>query len=278
MADPVPAQPAELKDFTVDFMSDIHADAWDGEEYDYAAHKKSDIAVIAGDLADGPQRALAELKKIAAVYPTVLYVDGNHEFRDEKDHLYHFNFAAVEKELHDGIEKIPNVVYLKDKPFIKDGVAIIGRNGHWDYAMATGDPMVPDIAAMKDAASAFKSSFLNASRFINMARRDFYALRDQVMALDKDPSIHSIVVVSHTVPRKDLLIEKLPVEWQGRAGAAIMKCLKKYDKHNKMKFWLYAHQHTPAPLKIVDGVTYFENPRGLKREGNITWKPAVVKL
>ena len=278
MTDPIPVPPPAAPGFSADLLSDIHADRWKDEAFDYAAHKKNDIAIIAGDLAEGTALSVAELKKIAAVYKTVLFVDGNHEFRKDA-RLYNFDFEAVEKELRDGIAGIPNVTYLRDKPFVKDGVAVIGRNGHWDYKIADG---ITEKDAINDAAKMFKSTFNEAASFSKLARRDYYALRDQVIALNKDPSIHAIVVVTHTVPRKELLSTflngtstKIPLAWHSRAGSGIMNNLLKYDAQKKIKFWLFGHQHSPRQQK-VDSILYHGNPRGRKGEGIKDYKPVLI--
>jgi predicted phosphodiesterase len=268
---PVRTPASTPEKLSADFMSDLHVDKWDGETYDYAAHKKSDIAIVAGDVADGSAAALAELKRIAAVYKTVLFVDGNHEFR-KAEKAYNFDFAAVEKELRDGIAGIPNVTYLRDKPFVKDGVAIIGRNGHWDYKIADG---ITEKDAIDDAAKEFKSTFNEAASFSKLARRDYYALREQVISLNKDPSIHTIVVVTHTVPRQELLNRTYSLNWLSRGGASVMRRLQPYDTHNKIKFWLFGHSHEQIQQSI-DGVFYRENPRGKKKEANTDYKPATM--
>jgi len=279
MANPVPTTTCKPHRLSADLMSDLHVDKWDGETYDYAAHKKSDIAIVAGDVADGSAVTLAELKRIAAVYKTVLFVDGNHEFYKagrvtNAGSVYDFRFEAIEKELRDGIAKIPNVIYLRDRPFVKDGIAIIGRNGHWDYKIADG---ITEKEAIADAATAFRSTFNEAASFSGMARRDYYALRDQIIALNNDSSIHTIVVVTHTVPLKELLNKspKSNLNWLSRGGSSVLRQLQQYDAHKKIKFWLFGHTHEQIQQKI-DGVFYRENPRGKRKEGNTGYKPATI--
>jgi predicted phosphodiesterase len=257
MPDSISTPASHPKQLSADFMSDLHVDKWDGEIYDYAAHKKSDIAIVAGDVADSRAVTIAELKRIAAVYKTVLFVDGNHEFR-KAERVYDFDFDTVEKELREGIAGIPNVTYLRDKPFVKDGVAIIGRNGHWDYKIADG---ITEKNAINDAAQKFKSTFNEAASFSKLARRDYYALRDQVIALNRDPSVHTIVVVTHTIPRRELLNKSYNLNWLSRGGNSAMRQLQQFDKHNKIKFWIYGHSHEQIKQNI-DGILYRQNPRG----------------
>ncbi len=254
-------------------MSDLHAELH-SEQLDYAALKKNDIAIVAGDLGPDPATSLAELARIAAAYKTVLFVDGNHEFRKGlPDYAYNFDFDAVEEDLRRGIAKIPNVVYLRDTPFVKDGVAIIGRNGHWDYKMVKG---YPRRQAIKDSASILETSFNKAASFSKMARRDYYALRDQIIRFNKDPSIHTIVVVTHTVPRAELLHDGPPVR-QTIKGSSQMRHLLQYDANKKVKFWFFGHQHN-AKKQEIDGVLYQENPRGHDQQTAKNYKPSAVRL
>ena len=48
----------------------------------------------------------------------------------------HLQIAAGRLRLE--IAAFSNVFYLKDSVFIKDGVAIIGRNGFWDHQLGDG--------------------------------------------------------------------------------------------------------------------------------------------
>ncbi len=262
--------------FSVDFYSDLHAEQH-ADALDYAALKKNDIAIVAGDVASDPATCLAELKKIAAVYKTVLFVDGNHEFRTgAPGFAYNFNFRAVEETLRKGIVQLANVVYLRDKPFVKDGVAIIGRNGHWDYRMIKG---LSRWRALRKGRGYLKASFNKAASFSKMARRDYYALRDQVKQFNKDASIHTIVVVTHTVPRAELLDVKEGIsrERQALMGSSKLQRLLKYDAGKKIKFWLFGHQHAPKTRQI-DGVLYHENPRGHPEYAAKDYKPSTLKI
>ncbi len=254
-------------------MSDLHAELH-ADRLDYAALKKSDIAIVAGDLGPDPATSLAELRQIAAAYKTVLFVDGNHEFRKGlPDYVYNFNFDAVEEKLRQGIAQIPNVVYLRDKPFVKDGVAVIGRNGHWDYKMVKG---YPRRRAIRECARILETDFNNAASFSKLARRDYYALRDQIIKFNRDPSIHTIVVVTHTVPRSELLKDAPPAR-QAIKGSSQMRHLLQYDAGKKIKFWLFGHQHDSRKQEI-DGVLYHENPRGHNRDTAKGYKPSAVRL
>ncbi|MBU6474744.1 MAG: hypothetical protein KGQ70_02150, partial [Alphaproteobacteria bacterium] len=203
--------------------------------------------------------------------------DGNHEFRTGMpDYGYNFDFKAVEEKLRQGIARIPNAVYLRDKPFVKDGVAVIGRNGHWDYRIVDE---LPRRQAIREGRGLLKASFNEAASFAKLARRDYYALRDQVVKFNRDSSIHTIVVVTHTVPRAELIDfrDNVPLAKYAQRGTSLMRNLVRYDAGKKLKFWLFGHQHG-VKRQEMDGVVYQANTRGYPDEGIKDYRPSTLKF
>ncbi len=266
---------------TFDFISDLHHEWWD-EEYDYAAHKTPgvDMVIVGGDLATDTAESLVELEKIAKVYKKVLFICGNHEFRQgkAKDYLYNFDFDAVEKTLRDGIAKMPNVTYLVDGPFIVDGVAFVGRNAHWNYKLFADK--VEHEKTLEAAATSFKSTVDQAARFNSIAKRDYHTLRHDISKLSADPNIREIVVVTHTVPHRDLinLSDKFAWEHQNRMGSSYIKRVLHGDEAGKIKLWLFGHQHDSGKDVTINGVRFHANARGFKSDGQAEYKPSTHKV
>lgn len=266
---------------SVDFMSDLHVDMYKGETFDYARHKKNNIAIVAGDVTSDAAHTVEELKKIAAVYETVLFIDGNHESKRAIRKDRNFNLQDTEDELRLGIAGIPNVAYMKDSVFIKDGVAIIGRNGHWDYRMSA--ELTREQAIAKHAQNMHTDVQTLTGAFARQADQDFEDLRDLVITLNKNPDVHTIVVVTHTVPRAEVLSM-----WPGMTPEALthykesasvmgntrMGELKAHDPQGKLKYWLFGHQHD-AKQAAIDGVQYVAHPRGL---GNKHYAPLPMNI
>lgn len=265
--------------FSVDFLSDMHVDMRGGRPYDYAANKKHDIAIVAGDLTMDAASSIEELKKIAAVYETVLFIEGNHEFKKANFKDRNFNLQDVEDELRLGISGIPNVSYLKDSVFIKDGVAIIGRNGHCDYTLSGH---IGREAAMQRHAEhldrtekAADGTFEGlAEAFRRQAEQDFEDLKNLVIQLNDNSEIHTIVIVTHSVPHIDTMrmgveidedfLQKnaVPVSAMGNGR---MKEIQGYDANGKIKYWLFGHQHFSCDTEI-EGIEYKAHPRGAWKE------------
>lgn len=279
-----PEETGNGKGLSVDYISDIHTEWWNGEEYDYAAHKKNDTVIVNGDLMTDTKSSLEVLKKIAGIYETVLFIDGNHEYRTKVENAdgkasypYNFDFKAVQKILHEGIAKIPNVVYLADKPFVKDGVAIIGRNGHWDYKIVENYDRKTAIS--EGCKKYLMTDFKHAATFEKLARQDYYGLRDELIRFSNDPTVHSIVVVTHTVPRAELLnwSDEVTPAKQAQMGSSLMRNLLQYDTNNKVAYWLFGHQHAPKD-QFIGRIRYHENPRGYHYDGSKDYKPSTFKF
>lgn len=262
--------------FLFDFISDIHQEWWD-KAYDYAANKKNDLVVVGGDLSSCTETSIEELKKISAVYKKVLFIDGNHEFRmGPPDYRCNFNVEEVEQKLREAIDKMPNVTYLRDEVYIEGDTAIIGRNGHWDYKiMPEGDRS----SAISALAKTLKASFNEASLIGKAALRDYKAICKEVQKLNDMPEIKNIIVVTHTVPRVELLnmSPSFPVEHQNRMGSSLMADVPKADKGRKIKLWLYGHQHASKDVTL-DGIRYLQQTRGFQKDGDPSYKTAEVKI
>lgn len=255
------------KPLSFDLLSDLHIDRWPAESaLDYSNGKNSDVAIVAGDVSNDPQVTLDELKRIAQVYKTVLFIDGNNEFKRALLAEKNFNLDATEDELRLGIADIPNVHYLNDCTFIRDGVAIIGRNGHWDFKGY--EPAVSEEEGRQWLASWLKTDTQTMEVFARQAHRDFEALRDQVIELNKNPNVHTIIVVTHTVPTGKLLNAPPPhlaLACNATQGNSEMEKLKDHDSGNKIKYWLFGHQHDFRDVWI-DGTRFIAHPRGTPAE------------
>jgi hypothetical protein len=275
-----------------DIISDQHGHLWGSENPDYAAIRRSDIAIVAGDLHRNPEESAEVLKKIAAVYKKVLFVEGNNEFRDSYLTDANFNIAETEDRIRLAIEPIRNALYLKDYAYVSDGVAVIGRNGHWNHkadaritqeqALIAQTELVNGVlkrqAATQDMATQIAKqgpapgnpvvlAVEDMRNVVRQAERDFTELRDEVMRLNADKDIHTIVVVTHTVPHLALL--NFPDTASPLAMSTMMntqmESLKDFDTNGKLKHWVFAHQIDRKDM-VVNGVRFIQNPLGGPRD------------
>ena len=128
----------ELKDFN--YISDIHADFY-ADTYPFfnsilkewiKNSQKSDIVIVAGDLANRNKVSYNVLKALSENWKYVFYVDGNHDLYDP------VFFADRKPNRIDGLlkltEDIKNLYYMsKDKIFVfNNGIKMAGCNLWYD--------------------------------------------------------------------------------------------------------------------------------------------------
>lgn len=264
--------PEKRVPFSFDLVSDIHVDHWD-VELDWDALRRNDIVIVAGDVADTIDRARQELERLAKAYKTVLYIDGNHEFCEE---IYKGsgNTDGFDDRLRLAIADLPNVHFLKDGVFVLNGTAIIGRNGHWDYRLLEG---VDVKEAEIDVAEKLALPAGSERIFTQQARQDAADLKQLVKELNENPDIHSILVVTHTLPSARLL-PNLPAVAPhfSNLGNSEMATVLDADVHHKVRLWVFGHWHGVKD-ETIDHVHYVSNPRGTRR-GKPPYQPRPLEV
>jgi Icc-related predicted phosphoesterase len=253
----------QKKPLKFDLVSDLHVERWDAP-LDWAKLKQNDVIIVAGDVADSIVETVKELERIAKVYKTVIYIDGNHEFSEE---LYKEggDAAAFDDNLRLAIAHLPNVFFLKDGPVTIDGTAIIGRNGHWDYKVLEG-------ASVDDAKAAIMHKIQlpleDAGIFSDYAKRDVADMKQMVKDLNADPNVHSILVVTHTLPGKALMPDRVkgaPAAFSNLGNSEMAEVVDE-DVNKKIKTWVFGHWHGNHSASI-GGIEYACHPRGTPRPG-----------
>ncbi len=262
------------KPFKFDLVSDLHVEYWE-KPVDWAALRNNDVVIVAGDVADTLAETRKELERLSKVYKTVLYIDGNHEFSEK---LYHGgeDITSFDDRVREMIADLPNVHFLKDGAVIIDGTAIIGRNGHWDYAALDGVSVEEAEQAVIDK---LKITSEAAAAFSKQARQDVDDLKALVKQLGGDPAIHSILVVTHTMPSKKLMPQNLPnmpAFFSNLANSAMKEVLDE-DLNGKITTWVFGHWHR-AKDETIDGVRYVSHPRGTSIRHRPDYKPLSIEV
>jgi predicted phosphohydrolase len=262
------------KPLKFDLVSDLHVEYWE-KPLDWNAVRNNDIVIVAGDVADTLEETRKELERISKAYKTVLYIDGNHEFCEK---LYHGgeDTADFDERVRAMMADFPNVHFLKDGPVIIDGTAIIGRNGHWDYEALDGvshdearDAVISKLGITREAAEVFEKQ----------AKQDTEDLKDLVRQLGQDKDIHSILVVTHTMPTKQLIPKNLPSTpafFSNLANAGMADVLKE-DVNGKITTWVFGHWHRAKDETLGD-VRYVSHPRGTPARHKPEYKPLSIEV
>ena len=262
------------KPFKFDLVSDLHVEYWP-KPVDWDALRVNDVVIVAGDVADTLEETKKELERLSKAYKTVLYIDGNHEFCEK---LYHGGEDTddFDQRVREAIADLPNVHFLKDGAFIIDGTAIIGRNGHWDYKALDGVTVEQGTDAVVEKLRITKE---DAALFSAQARQDVDDLKELVRGLSQDPAIHSILVVTHTMPSKELVptgLPNMPAFFTNLANSEMTEVLGE-DVNKKITTWVFGHWHRPEE-KTVDGVHYISHPRGTPNKRKPEYKPLPIEV
>jgi hypothetical protein len=215
--------------------------------------------VVAGDVSRNPKLTVSFLKHLCEAYSHVIFVDGNHE------HYRHYHdLETNEYAIEDALANNSNFHYLADSSLVVDGTAFVGTNGWWTFDF----PEIAGVGNKIEAMDAFCAKEDYAMRdAINVwtaAQEHAEFLGEVVMNLQDNDDIHEIVIVTHTVPRIDL-IPISPgsnlVDW-AKIGNSSMQEVLNYDIEGKISTWCFGHYHPYHCDIMLDGVRYVSHPRG----------------
>lgn len=243
-----------------DVVSDLHVESWKYYPYDWENEKKSDVVVIAGDIADDVDTVVRELKKACDVYKHVLYIDGNHESMK----YMHLDLEYANALIDCSMTGYTNFHNLYNRTFVYNNIAFIGACGWWDFRCL--QPRIPAYVA--------KQNIQYADRIERMAFKQHTILSERIQRIDDDDNINGIVVVTHTVPHRFVMSTKYPadVSMQVNYGNTQMERL----TSSKLKCFIYGHSHDSNMIKH-NGVLYVNNARGRPSDFNrVVYSPRVV--
>lgn len=238
--------------FTFDLISDLHVETW--RTFDWSNQATSPYCVVAGDVAKDHTVLKDVLTQLGKCYRAVFYIDGN----DEHDLT---RLGDSYKELNSAIRKIPNVIYMQDNVVIIDGVALLATNGWWSYDL---DPDLEMDQCHAWHADRMNISMLNTASINSMAYNDAAYVINSVKKLQTYRDVKAIVIITHTVPAKQLIDHDIELvnTWRFNAmGNGHMEMALDGDTEHKVKAWCFGHYHKSVDREF-DGVRYVNNCRG----------------
>lgn len=256
-----------------DLVSDLHSDMWDTEyQIDWAKVKKSNIIVVAGDVADNIDLAIVELKRIAENYSKVIYIDGNHEH-----HHTWPNFTYTKEYLRKNLYNIKNIDYIYNKYVVIEDVAFIGACGWWDFKF--GEPEADEQTCREMLIKAKGIDICN--EIVEESINDFEWIRNIVNIETNNDKIREIILITHTAPHPGLIswnVYPMDKRMTGCYGNSKMKSILDVDKNKKIKRWVFGHNHDARNI-ILDGINYVSNPRGRPRDFNrVVYHPITLEV
>lgn len=246
--------------FNFDLISDLHLDTWP-HEIDWDGRATSNYAVVLGDVCRNKDNLVCALEALAQCYQAVFYIDGNDE------HVGHWNdLEGSYTDLKRRLDVIDRLVYLQDNVVVINGVAILGTNGWWGFDL---DPTIDPHDAQQWWIEKWRQQSEivtreNAVHIAAMSRSDATYLASSVNRLQTHMDVKKIVVVTHTVPRAELIQHDVDLDGCYRfntMGNSNMNLVLAADRMKKITTWCFGHYHGSVD-QTRDGVRYVNNCRG----------------
>lgn len=213
----------------IDIVSDIHFDSWQKTEYKQTfkdllfSKKKSDVLVIAGDIAGDTPLLVDFVNRVSKDYIEVFVTLGNHDYWSLTRH-----YKEIQQLVTDNVSK--NVHILDNTPQKLDKYVINGCFG--GYGKVDEDRTEYWQRSMNDCKYFYKVDDYREILKEELAKIDeFYAETD--------------IVVTHTFPMFD---EKYVAnQFKGSLINDFFRfdyepIIKKFKKSKKL--WIFGHQHT----------------------------------
>ena len=235
----------------VDIVSDLHIEHWDSFPYDWQKNKQSNIVVIAGDISDDILLTVRELQKACKVYKYVIFVDGNHESGKMERHL-----DASITDIYNYMQEFPNFYSLHHDTCIFDRIAFVGSCLWWNFENSN---------EIKNAFSKFMN-IDTVNHIHETANEHFFTIYSEVLKLQDNPNVDTIVIVTHTVPHYDLISNTYPSKEFYKP--MYYNSLASYLFHiPKVKYFIFGHSHDAKVQKLMDKIC-INNARGRPHDFN----------
>ncbi len=241
-----------------DLISDLHIDQWPADQkINFKGLGTSLNCIVAGDVSQSIYTTRDFLYQLSDYYKQVIFVDGNHEHKPDYSDILS-NCEWLEKEL----SKKKNITYLWDSTAVFGSTAIVGTNGWWTFDYC--DPLISRLEQIDFFCNDYNLPHHVAVNIWDEAIENSEFLTNIVHEFNKVEKIEDIVVITHTLPRKDLII---PAQYMNTTDLAKLhnsqfEEVLKVDVNGKIKTWCFGHYHAEACDKELDGIRYVSNPRG----------------
>ncbi|MCK6548240.1 metallophosphoesterase [Myxococcota bacterium] len=267
-------------------VSDIHTDFPENREavvrLATEIHARSaDVVVVAGDVSHKNDRIERALRAFREVCGTVVYLPGNHDLwfdvpyapaRSDLDtwQRYHVELKALAESA--------GAHYLPAAPLVRDGVAIAGSCGWYDYSLAA-PWVVETVGAQALAAKELAGLAWSDARYVAFRRPDGALMPDaevarvmereleaQLVALDAASDVRDVVVATHHQAFYDVVTRHGTLPWDffnafmgsRGLGDVILRC-------PKVRTVIYGHTHTVGEHR-VGPLRVYGTPLGYPRE------------
>ncbi len=243
----------------IQVISDFHIDVRPGYVPELAAG--AEVVIVAGDVCEGPDNAMAFLRAHMPAPTPIVYVAGNHEYY--KCGLEDERVAAP------GIASIHTVTWLDDTSAIIDGVRFLGATLWTDFKLFGADKQAESMQAAASSMMDYVAIAPHAATRERIKPRDTARLHTRSCAfLARElakPHDGPTVIVTHHGPHPGSVAEKYARDPVTPAFASNLEPL---ILSGAPALWVHGHTHTSfdyhvGPTRIIC------NPKGYGRENRV---------
>lgn len=253
-----------------DLISDLYLDQW-SDKINFRGLGTSLTCVVAGNVSSSPIITRDFLFMLADSYSYVIFVDGDAEHKGAYDYIDD-TCSWFEKEL----SRKPNITYLWDSTCVIGKTAFVGSNGWWTFDYSSSITKIEHIEAFCELEAQASSTAIN---IWDQAVENSEFLSEICQHLDTSPIVDQIVLVTHTLPRNDLIDTKLELTEMSKMYNSTMKDVINKVPSGKLKTWCFGHYHFQSIDKSIDHIRYVSNPRGLPKNNScLIYYPKLIKL
>jgi hypothetical protein len=238
-----------------DLVSDLNIENWQPKnQVNWSGLGTSLVAVVAGNVSKSLNQSYKAVLDISKNYSHVVYVDGINEHDNQP------NINVTRNILKEKFSKYRNISYLYRTPVVLDQTVFIGCNGWSSFDFC--EPIMSKQLCVKTLSHCGIEQDLVFEQW-EMAIEDATYLGDNISKFTKDPAIKNIVIVTNTIPIreiKDLNPNISLIDLAMRSSSYLIDVLRR-DQNNKIRYWVHGNATTKTFTRYHN-VCFVSNPRG----------------
>lgn len=250
-----------------DLVSDLNIENWQvKDQVNWNGLGTSLVAVVAGNVSKSLNQSYKTILEISKNYRHVVYVDGINEHDNQP------NINVTRNILKEKFSKYRNISYLYRTPVVLDQTVFIGSNGWSTFDFC--EPFMSKQMCVETLGHCGIEQNLVFEQW-EMAIEDATYLGDKISNFTKDTSIKNIVIVTNTIPIKEIkeLNPKMSlVDLAMRSSSYLIDVLRR-DQNNKISHWVHGNTSNKTFTRY-NNVCFMSNPRG----NSVHYYPELIKI
>lgn len=219
------------------------------------------ILVLAGDIGNPYMDSWKELiLHCHAIFDTVLYVSGNHEYYHRKSKR---TMLEVDEYIQTSFAQYPNLYYMNNRYL---DVKLLNRTVRFIGTTLWSHVRVEQTKAVTEAMNDFRHIYPVAGKLWSIDDLNSKHHIDRQFVTESLHDSHNTVILTHHVPSPTLIPAKYS-ECTDMVDAFSSEMQEIYEKHN-VKWWIYGHSHG-STMTLRKGCLFLSNCMGYIEESDI---------